>query len=672
LNFNVFKSAVAAQFERMQKHPMFRVAVEKDDLWSTYLAAFPAGTNPKYRERTEHDCTCCKQFIRTVGDVVAIIDGEMVSIWDVTVSEPGYQTVANVLALLVRGKPIANPFLHYEAHAGTDKSFEQMLDGSHPNNVKQWDHFFVNIKKQFVMKEAGIATKLSELRTAQEMLVKSCTMISDEAIDTVLELIAQNSLYRGEEHKFAVTEFSKVRREYLQAPDQTLFAWTTQVPGSVSSIKNTSIGTLLVNLSEGMELEAAVRAFEKVVAPSNYKRPTALVTPGMIAKAKEKVAELGLTSALQRRYAVLPDITVNNVLFADRDARKVMTNDVFDELSAATSSRVKSMDKIEQVTIDKFITDILPVVKSVEVLLENRHTSNLVSLIAPSDPTAGQLFKWGNNFSWSYNGEVADSIKEKVKAAGGNVTGDLCCRLAWHNYDDLDFHLREPDGSTIWFRSKTGHSSGGKLDVDMNAGGGQTREPVENIFYGDRRRMQEGVYTLMVNQWSARDAQDPGFEVEIDYLGAALLFAHPKKLRTGDTVTVAKFKYTHAGGLEIIESLPSSQAVRNVWGLPTQTFHKVNVALLSPNHWDEQGVGNRHYFFMLDGCVNDGSARGFFNEFLDSRLDPHRKVFEMVGSKLKPEASANQLSGLGFSSTQRSTLTVRVKGSFTRTLHIAF
>ncbi len=38
---------------------------------------------------------------------------------------------------------------------------------------------------------------------------------------------------------------------------------------------------------------------------------------------------------------------------------------------------------------------------------------------------------------------------------------------------------------------------------------------------------------------------------------------------------------------------------------------------------------------MLDGCLNDGSARGFYNEFLKSELDPHRKVFEMVGAKIR-------------------------------------
>jgi len=124
--------------------------------------------------------------------------------------------------------------------------------------------------------------------------------------------------------------------------------------------------------------------------------------------------------------------------------------------------------------------------------------------------------------------------------------------------------------------------------------------------------------------------------------------------------------------VEIIKSLPSSQSVREVWGIPTQTFHNVNILMLSPNYWDDKTVGNKHFFFMIDGCLNEGKARGFFNEFIKSEFDTNRKVFEIVGSKMKTEESNNQLSGIGFSSTQRNSVLCRVKGSFSRTIKINF
>lgn len=669
--FACIKVATEQQFERMRGHELFRTGADKDAIWDTYLASFPPGTNPVLRKRTEHDCSCCRQFARAVGNVVAIIDGKLTSLWDVETDNLTYQPVADAVAALVKAAPIDNRFLHTEGHAGTDRNFEDAIGG-----VKTWEHFFINIPNSRVCRGVDIGPKLSESRALHDVLLRSLTELTMDAVNTVLELIAQNSLYRGEEHQHAVAAFRQVKVEFDRLPpdEHDNFAWlqSCTLPGAVSKIRNTSIGTLLTDLSEGMDVESAVRKFEAIVAPANYKRPTALVTKAMVDRAKETVEELGLTSALDRRYATLPDITVNNVLFADRSARKVMSGGAFDGIATA-AVKPQSFDKVEEIGIKKFLADVLPEATGLELLVENRHAGNFVSLIAPADPTARPLFKWDNRFSWSYNGDFADSIKERVKKAGGNVAGDLCCRLAWFNYDDLDFHMREPGGYEICFPNARSLSPlGGMLDVDMNAGQRQIREPVENIFYATASRMREGVYTLFVHQYNHRDANDTGFEAEIDWRGTVTRFAYPKPMRTNEAVLVAGFRYTKAGGIAIVKSLPSTTISKKVWGLDTENFHKANVVMLSPNHWDGHGVGNRHYFFMLDGCRNDGTARGFYNEFLKTELDPHRKVFEMVGAKMRADESANQLSGLGFSSTQRNHVIVRLNGTFTRTLKVAF
>lgn len=668
MNFSLFKLAVAKQFERMRKHQLFRTGVEKDDLWTTYLASFPAGSNPIYRVRTEHDCSCCKQFIRIMGNVVAIIDGKMETIWDGFVEDSNYQLVSTAMAEAVRSKPIIDAFLHYERTAGTDKNFEETVTGA-----KTWTHFFVNIPARFVFKKADIATNLNDYRTAHDVFKRGLEEITFEAINTVLELIAQNSLYRGEEHKFAVTEFKKVslKASLLPPEEREAFYWVQAMtlPVSVSCFRNTVIGTLLVDLSADVDLETAVKSFEAKVAPTNYKRPTALITKAMINKAKAKIEELGLTSALQRRYATIDDITVNNVLFANRDARKAMKADVFDEL--ASTVPVKTLDKVENITIDKFLTDVLPHIKTLEVMPENRHTSNFVSLVAPADATAGALFKWGNNFSWSYNGDMADSIKERVKKAGGRIEGALCCRLAWDYTDDLDLHMHGPAGEHVYYCVR-GHrqQNGGMLDVDANGMDGIRPNPCENIVYADKRYMHDGIYTLSVNNYCRRSS-GIGFEVEIEADARTYTMFYDRVMSPGPMINVARIKKEN-NELIVETLLPTTTTSRKIWNVNTQTFVPVNVLMHSPNHWDGQGVGNRHYFFMLDSCVNEGQARGFYNEFLRADLDQHRKVIEMVGAKLRTNESAKQLSGLGFSSTQRNNLLCRITGSFSRTLNITF
>lgn len=672
MNFNKFNDAVAKQFSVMSKHELYRVDVSKDDIWNTYLSSFPAGTDPIYKERTEHDCNCCKQFIRAVGDVVAIIDGKLVSIWDGKVNDDDdtYQVVSDALSKFVKSKKIANAFFHFEKTAGTKKNFQDTVDG-----VKTWEHFFVNIPAKYVLKDS--ASKMGEIRALHDVLARSLDEITVDSVDTVLELISQNSLYRGQEHKFAVEKFQKLQQEYknLKNNERDLFVWNNCVtlPVSVSKMRNTAIGTLLVDLSDGTDMESAVKSFESKVAPANYKRPTALVTKGMIEKAKKTIEELGLTSALERRYATINDITINNIIFANRDAKTAMNGDVFSDISSSVSSKTKKLDKVQEVSIEKFISDIIPTAKSIEVMLENSHVNNLVSLIAPVDATAGNMFKWDNKFSWSYNGEFADSIKERVKKAGGSVEGDLCCRLAWHNTDDLDFHMFEPTGGLIYFGNRRQTSlCGGVLDLDANGADGMRTDPAENIFYADKRKMKPGNYTLVVNQYSKRNTSNIGFEVEIEFGGQRHNIVYDKAMQTGSNVEVAVINLSKTGELNIVKSLPMSSTPKEVWGIKTNTFQQVNVIMMSPNHWDDHGVGNKHYFFMIDGCINDGKARGFYNEFLKEELNPHRKVIEIVGSKMKTEESDQQLSGVGFSSTQGNSILCRVEGNFSRVIRVVF
>lgn len=680
-DFGRFKEAVSARWAAMAEHDLYRAAVEGDELWATYLASFPEGSNPVFRERTEHDCSCCRQFIRAVGDAVALVDGAAVSLWDLDVGDPAYQAVADAMAALVRSRPIRDVFLHPEENAGTDHNFEGTGDRG---AVRRWDHFHVRIPsrrnsgRNYVVDKARIPTELGERRATHDVLMRGLVELTRDSIDTVLEIIDQGSLYRGAEFRGAVKAFGDLKAVFDRTPeegrDARVWGWTYGVSPAIARTRNTAIGTLLIDLSAGTDLEDAVRRFEtSIMAPTNYKRPTALVSQRMVDQAREEVERLGLASALERRHARLADVSVNDVIFADRSAKMVMRDgDAFEGI--ATRAPARDLSRVEAVPIDRFLSDVVPHASSIEVLLENRHAGNLVSLVAPASPEAKPLFKWGNGFSWSYNGDVADSIRERVKRAGGDVTGDLCCRLAWHNHDDLDLHMQEPrsgrfPGHHIHFAAKISPTTGGRLDVDMNAGHGTTREPVENIFYRSRGTMVEGTYVLSVHQYNRREVSDVGFEVEVDYLGQVASLAYDRAVV--GTVEVAQLTYTHAGGLQLDPRLPHATSSKEIWGLRTNDFHRVSALMLSPNHWEGAGgVGNMHFMFMLDGCVNEGGARGFYNEFLRPELDRHRKVIEIVGAKMRARETPDQLSGLGFSDTQHTELVVRVSGSFNRTLRV--
>ena len=665
--FKIFKAALDAQFKEMKGGKLFRTDIDKDVIWDTYLNSFPEGTNPMFRERTEHDCQCCKQFIRACGSMVAIVDNKKVSIWDVMIGGH-YQIVADAMAELVKSKKISNIFLHREQSVGTDFNHAMDDDGK----TTKWEHFFVKLPVELVKRGEDIGTATSNALSGKEVFKRGLVETSTEAIETVLELIEQNSLYRGAEHK-ATVELLQTEKANFEAiedeEERDNYCWLASATlGGASRMRNTVIGTLITDISDGVDLDKAVKSFESKVAPTNYKRPTALITQSMIKKAQEKVEELGIGDSLERRYAITKDITINNVIYADRSVKKAMN--VFDELSENVPVNVGSLKKVDEVDIGTFVETILPKADSVELLFENNQANNLMSLIAPVHEDSKHIFKWDNNFSWAYTGEVADSIKERVKRAGGNVTGDLRASLSWFNYDDLDIHVKEPNGTHIHYGSKVSRSTGGKLDVDMNVQGNGSRSAVENITWANKSKMLEGKYEVYINNYTPRETVDVGFDVEIEFDGVIHTFHYDK--RVVENVAVATFEYSHKNGIKFIKSLPSTQASKEVWGIPTQKFQKVSMIMKSPNHWDGEQTGNKHWFFILDRCKNDSKARGFFNEFLDEKLRDDRKVFEVLGSKMKTEKSDDQLSGLGFSSTQKSHVFCKVAGSFSRTIKINF
>src|SRR5262245_12578987 len=197
LDFDKFKTAIAKQFDVLAQHNLFRVGVDGETMWTQYLQAYPEGSNPIYRERTQHDCNCCRGFIRSIGNAVAIIDGKIVTIWDVTVGEPEYQSVADAMAKLVRQYSIRDIYVHRDHSAGTDKNFEHRTDGS---KVKPWTHFYVrfprrNTGRELYCEGVQIASVLGEYRSLHDVLLRSLTELGKDATETVLELIAQNSLY---------------------------------------------------------------------------------------------------------------------------------------------------------------------------------------------------------------------------------------------------------------------------------------------------------------------------------------------------------------------------------------------------------------------------------------------------------------------------------------------
>jgi hypothetical protein len=668
---------------------LFTIEVDRDALYNLYLDSFPKEANGVFRERRIHDCSACRHFIKTFGNVVKIKNQKVTTIWDFDVGDNEYSPVLLALSNRLHSSYVSNIFVTDQRSFGLEHNIEH--DETNATRDITWHHFYYKLPKKFITTRSDtLETIKGEYRDTVAVFQRSLDEITEDAISTVLELISQGSLYRGEEFQELVSKFLDYKKEYENIPfeERELYYWekVNDAGKHIGRIRNHAIGTLLLNISEAEDLDSAVRKYEAIMAPSNYKRPKAIYTKKMIANAQEEIEKLGLSASLERRYAKLEDITVNNVIFSNKDAVKKMAGSVFERLAESVPVSPKTFTKVEEIPIDAFIKDVIPSIDSMEILFEGRHSGNLVSLIAPENEESKSFFKWNNGFSWAYAGNMTDSMKERVKAAGGNVEGVLRFSIQWndseYNPNDFDAHCIEPvlrklylldRNNEIYFGDKVSQYSGGNLDVDII----HPQEgivSVENITWPSTDRMAEGVYTFFVHCYNNRGGRT-GFSSEIEFDGQIYSFSYDKELKQGEKIPVADVRYSKAEGFSIIKSMDNrvSGSSRKIWDISTNQFIPVSVLMYSPNYWDEQdGIGNRHYLFMLKGCKNPEGPNGFFNEYLKNDLLEHKRVFEALGGMMKVKDSDEQLSGLGFSSTQRNSVICKIGGHVSRTVKILF
>ena len=326
--------------------------------------------------------------------------------------------------------------------------------------------------------------------------------------------------------------------------------------------------------------------------------------------------------------------------------------------------------------VEKFMKDILPGCTSVEVFLLNSHENNFVTLTTPVKKDSKPIFKWDNNFGWTYNGNLAgkSEIKEAVKAAGGFVNAPFRFSIMWNedgrSIVDLDAHAIEPDGIEIYYGSYKGRKTpvcGGMLDIDMIRPAGVG---VENIFWNEPERIRDGAYRFYIANYD--HGHNSGAKAEIAFGDEVFTYVVDHEIMHNIDIATIHIKNGMIDHVEQSRYLVDCNATsKEIYGLETNKFHKVNLVCLSPNHWDG-AFGNKHYFFMLDGAKAPESIRGFHNEFLRPELFEHRKVMEVLGNTLKVESTDKQLSGLGFNATVRDEVVLRLQGSHKRVIKVQF
>lgn len=632
--------------------------VDKEEMWDLYLNSFPEGENEIYETRRSMDCNCCKSFIRNFGAAIVVnLDESITSIWDFELD--GWNEVLKTMSDYVKSKEIKGAIKpdsspNWEVSGiGT-----RITHASKNDKIVAFNHFRLEAVEDVRNRRVrAFGRDIHSVDYFAQVLRRSFNEITDEALDTTIELINSKSIYRGSEF-LDIVEIFKDRKDM----DKSVWALmcNDEVTAVVCRIRNTAIGTLLVNLSSGdFTVEECVAKFEHVVAPHNYKRPKPVFTKAQLERAKKALEDDGLINSIERKHATLEDVDVENVHYINRDALKV---DIFSKMADKTKA-VRGDYKNMVVISPEELREKASKAKVVELLVENQFRNNFCAITRQVNRDAKPLFKWDNGFGLSYNGDLADSsIRENVALKGGNVNGEVRFSIQWNengdNNSDLDAHCRKLDGDHLYYGDK--HALGGKLDVDIQYPDGDVA--VENIFWPTAKHIRDGEYLFYVHNYSSSSNNKSGFKAEIEVLGTVYSFERSERLKGEEKVKVAKM-LVKDGNITIKPIMDSTSDVtqKEIWNVTTNSFQRINAIIDSPNFWGKNNTGNRHTVFVIDKCKTSEPIRGMFNEFIkDEILVNHKRVLEAMGGMTKIEPEDKQLAGIGFSESRDMDLVVRI------------
>jgi hypothetical protein len=152
--------------------------------------------------------------------------------------------------------------------------------------------------------------------------------------------------------------------------------------------------------------------------------------------------------------------------------------------------------------------------------------------------------------------EMLEKSKEDGFSLQGG-SGSLRVNLKWSTIDDLDLHVKLPDGQVIYYSNKevVSHGKIGTLDVDANAGTPFTSSPQENIYWEEP---PTGKFHVSVRLYSKRTQDVILFQVtifqndEIGDFGGGRVFSKSVSLE-GETVHIVDFEYQIGRSIKFIQ-----------------------------------------------------------------------------------------------------------------------
>lgn len=370
--------------EYLLKHsPLF--ITDAEGLFELYLSHIPV------KHRQHYNCRACQKFIEEYGKLVQIEEDGM------TVSPffqpaefllPGLEKAVLALKTAVEKAKVTGVFFSDEKVWGTP------ITGP-------WSHLSVQRPKGMFAPPMGATASqtIAHRREEYRMLMDGLAAFKLSTLKKAVALLETGTFFRDEkvlnnakwllELSTARTGGNVWRNIVWQAVAQAPVGWC--------HVRSGVLGTLLEDVQNDLPVEAIQKRFADKMDPLQYRRPTAEPAEQSIEQAEKLVEEMGIESALSRRFALADEIHT----FWKEIKTKAQPSGIFGHLKKSPPTL-----KIKQptcITLEKFVRTVVP--KAERMTVEVPFKGNFCAYITAEDPDALPILQWDsekkrNPFSW--------------------------------------------------------------------------------------------------------------------------------------------------------------------------------------------------------------------------------------------------------------------------------
>lgn len=391
---------------------LYRTDVE-ENLFETYLDNLP-----HQEMRQHHNCSACRHFVNHFGGLVAIDDdGKLHSaLWDLPGMDGNfYEPAITALARKAKKAKVTGVFL-------TDQN---TLGQPHTG---QWTHLAVRVPRISKYKATLTPNQAAaEKKEDFKNLMVALSEFNRATLEAVVQLFKSDALYRTEKFLAPVEFLVRLMDIRDNTKDRVLkhnLLWREigAAPAGFCHPKSGVIGTLLTDLQNGVPFLNAKANFKTLTNPDVYMRPTAAPKAQQVARAEQIVADLGVATALERRFMrfeevklmweppVAKDEPAKGGVFGHLKPRGSRTDDEPLAISAGTQT----------ISWTKFQQTVLPNAESIRYLVPGGRSS-YVALLTSVHEDAKPILQWDsedqrNPASWYTYREGSHAVTWNLQA----------------------------------------------------------------------------------------------------------------------------------------------------------------------------------------------------------------------------------------------------------------